>query len=144
MFDVYPRSNNIPHSLIKEPKIYLCDWSSIQNPGARLENFVACHLKKAVDFWTEQGFGEFGLYFLRDKNGKEVDFLVERDGAPWFIVEVKTSKQRLSSAIEYFMEKTKAPFAFQVTKEMEHIDYDCFSKEGAFIVPLSTFLSQLP
>jgi predicted AAA+ superfamily ATPase len=144
LFPIYPWSNNIPHSLIKEPKIYLCDWSLVpEDSGAKFENLVACHLKKSVDFWTEKGLGEFGLYFLRDKKQREVDFVVTKDQKPWFLVEVKTSMQSLSPAIKYYQMHTNAPFAFQVTRDMDYVDYDCFKTEGAFVVPYISLLSQL-
>lgn len=142
-FTLQPWSKNIPHSLIKEPKVYLNDWSLIDDPGARFENFVACHLKKSVDFWSESGKGEFELYFLRDKSQREVDFLITCDRNPWILVETKTSEQTLASSIAYYQKLLAAPFAFQVTKKMPYVDCDCFSKEGTFIVPAQTFLSQL-
>ena len=142
-FTIQPWSRNIPRSLIKEPKVYLNDWSIVSDPGSRFENFIACHLKKSIDFWSESGEGDFELYFLRDKSQREVDFLVTRDQEPWFLVEAKSSEQRLTSSLAYYQELTKAPFAFQVTKNMPYVDYDCFSKAGIFIVPAQTFLSQL-
>lgn len=142
-FTVFPWSTNIPHSLVKEPKVYLTDWSLVEDPGVRFENLVACHLKKSVDFWNEQGQGEFDIYFLRDKRQREVDFLITREAQPWLMIETKTSEQSLTSSMHYYQEKTKVPFAFQVTKEMPYIDYDCFAREGIFIVPATTFLSQL-
>lgn len=143
VFTLPPWTTNIPHSLIKEPKIYLCDWSLVKDPGARFETLVACALKKTITFWNECGFGNFDLFFLRDKSQREVDFLVSKEGKPWFLVEAKTSSQALSPALKYYQEKTGAPFAFQVTKNMDYIDYDCFSKEGCFVVPALTFLSQI-
>jgi predicted AAA+ superfamily ATPase len=144
LFPIYPWSNNIPHSLIKEPKIYLNDWSLIpEDTGVRFKNLIACHLKKSVDFWTESGYGEFGLYFLRDKKQREVDFIVTKDQKPWFLVEAKTSVQELSPPIAYYQKHTQAPYAFQVTKNMDYVEHDCFGQEGAFVVPYSTFLSQL-
>jgi predicted AAA+ superfamily ATPase len=142
-FTIQPWAKNIPHSLIKEPKVYLNDWSLIADPGARFENFIACHLKKSIDFWSESGQGDFELYFLRDKSQREVDFLVTRDQEPWLLVEAKSSEQNLTPALSYYQKLTTAPFAFQVTKNMPYYDFDCFSKEGVFIVPAQTFLSQL-
>lgn len=143
VFTIYPWTKNIPHSLIKEPKVYFNDWSFIEDPGMKFENFIASHLKKAVDFWCESGKGEYELFFLRDKRQREVDFLITRENIPWILVEAKTSEQKITPALHYYKEMTGAPFAFQVTKNMEYVDYDCFSKEGTFIVPSSTFLSQL-
>jgi predicted AAA+ superfamily ATPase len=142
-FTIQPWSTNIPHSLLKEPKVYMVDWSLVEDPGARFENFVASHLRKSVDFWNECGYGEFELYFLRDKSQREVDFLISKNGSPWMLIEVKTSLQPVTKSLHYFKEITKAPFAFQVTKDMEYVEWDCFSQEGTFIVPAKTFLSQL-
>ena len=143
LFSIPPFSHNIPHSLIKEPKVYLTDWSLVTDPGARFENFIACHLKKSVDLWNEQGQGVFSMYFLRDKRQREVDFLITREEQPWLMVEAKTSEQPIISSIYYYQEKTRAPFAFQVTKNMTYSHYNCFEKEGMLIVPAATFLSQL-
>ena len=144
VFTIQPWAKNIPHSLIKEPKIFLNDWSFVEDIGKRFENFIATHLKKSVDFWSETGMGEFELYYLRDKKQREVDFLVTKDGSPWMLVEAKTSVQSASKNLYYYRDLLNAPYAFQVTKNMEYVDYDCFSKEGVFIVSAKTFLSQLP
>ncbi|MEK7655034.1 MAG: AAA family ATPase [Pseudomonadota bacterium] len=139
-----PWSININRSLVKEPKVYLWDWSLCIDTGAQFENMVISHLLKSVHYWNEQGFGEFGLYFLRDKDQREIDLLVTRDGKPWILVETKVSDTRhLSPQLRYFQEQTKAPFAFQVVKDMPYIDRSCFEKPGIFIVPAQTFLSQL-
>jgi len=143
LFTISPWSHNIPHSLIKEPKIYLTDWSLVTDPGARFENFVACHLKKSVDLWNEQGQGAFETYFLSDKWQREVDFLITCHEQPWLMVEAKTSEQTITASMHYYQEKTKTPFAFQVTKDMTYTHYNCFGKEGMCIVPAATFLSQL-
>ena len=123
--------------------MYVCDWSLVKDEGAKFETLVACHLKKTVDFWSENGEGDFDLYFLRDKQQREVDFLVTRDGEPWILVETKTSEQNLSKSLSYFKEKTKASFAMQVTKNMDYIDKNCFIEDKLLIVSAKTFLSQL-
>ena len=136
--------NFLKRSLVKEPKIYLWDWSDIADPGAKLENLVAAHLHKAVHFWTDTGLGDFGLFYLRDKEKNEVDFLVTRDNAPWFLVEVKSSdKNALSKNLLYFQQQIKAPHAFQIALNKPFVDVDCFTTHTPVIVPLLTFLSQL-
>ena len=114
-------------ALRKEPKYYLWDWSQVEDSGARAENFVASALLKAVHWWTETGQGEFGLYFVRDKQKREVDFLVTRDNSPWFLVEVKSSERtKLSSSLAYFQRQTQTPHAFQVAFDMDFVERDCF------------------
>lgn len=143
-FLVRPWFKNIKKSLRKEPKWYLRDWSVISDPGKRAENLVACHLLKATEFWTDLGFGEFGLYYLRDKEKREVDFLVVRDQQPWFMVEVKTSIRPLASSLNYFAAQLKVNHVFQLAMDMPFVSSDCFAQASPSVVPAQTFLSQLP
>lgn len=143
-FTIKPWSNNVTRSLIKQPKIFLWDWSLITDKGARIENFVASHLLKAVHFWTDLGFGQYELYFLRDKEKREVDFLITENKKPWLMVEVKSSvKEPLSSSLLHFQSQLNAPHVLQLAFDMPYIENDCFSLKKPTIVPLKTFLSQL-
>ncbi|MCP4679364.1 MAG: ATP-binding protein [Deltaproteobacteria bacterium] len=142
-FSIRPWHANIPKSLRKQPKIFLWDWSLVDDMGAKHENFIASHLLKAVHLWTDCGLGEYGLFYLRDKNKREVDFVVVRNGWPWFLVEVKSSKSRLSPRLKYFQHKTGAKHAFQVEIKSPYVDEDCFSLTEPGRVPASTLLSQL-
>jgi predicted AAA+ superfamily ATPase len=142
-FSLQPWSKNIARSLLKEPKLYLWDWSLIEDEGHRHENLVASHLLKAIHFWTDQGLGDFGLHYLRTKDQHEVDFLVTKDKEPWFLVEVKTKAKGLSSALFRFQEETKAPHAFQLAFDLPFVAKNCFEEKGPILVPAQTFLSQL-
>lgn len=142
-FTIQPWSKNISRSLLKEPKIYLWDWSLIEEEGHRNENLVASHLLKAVHFWTDRGLGEYGLYYLRTKDQIEVDFIVTKNGIPWFLVEVKTKTKGISSALFHFQKETLAPHVFQVSFDAPFVNKDCFQEKGPIIVPARTFLSQL-
>lgn len=143
-FLVRPWYANVAKSLRKEPKWFLRDWAGVVGDGARAETLVACHLVKAVETWTDLGLGHFELRYLRDKLKREVDFLVVRDRKPWFLVEVKTSDQRLSDSLAHFQKMTRAPHAFQVVMEMPSVRADCFTKTRPTLVPARTLLSQLP
>ena len=144
LFPVRPWFRNVARALRKEPKYYLHDWSAVADDGARLENMVACALQKSVHFWTDTGLGDFALHFIRDKEKREVDFLVVRDDRPWFLVEVKSShSKRLSPNLARFHALTGAPHAIQATLDLAPISTDCFSQERPVIVPLVSFLSQL-
>lgn len=143
-FTVKPWHNNIARALRKEPKYYLWDWSQVNDPGARAENMVANALLKAVHWWTETGEGDFGLHFIRDKQKREVDFLVTRDRNPWFLVEVKASgKTGLSDSLRYFQRQTGVTHAFQVAMDAKFVERDCFEYHDPIIVPAKTFLAQL-
>ena len=143
-FLLRPWFRNVARSLRKEPKWFLRDWSTVEDPGARAETFVACHLLKAVQVWEDMGLGTFGLHYLRDKDRREVDFLVVRDGAPWFLVEVKSSQQRLSPSLGHFQAQIGAAHAFQVVVDAEFVDADPFTRSDPCIAPARTLLAQLP
>ncbi len=143
-FLVRPWFRNVSRSLRKEPKWYLRDWADIEDVGDKAETFVACHLLKAVDGWNDLGLGRFELGYLRDKEKREVDFVVVRDGEPWFLAEVKHRAEAVGPSLGYFQEQLAAPFAFQVVVDAEAVDADCFAAPGPpLVVPARTFLSQL-
>ncbi len=143
-FVIKPWFKNVSRSLRKEPKWFLRDWASIEDPGNKAETFVGCHLLKAVEGWNDMGLGDFQLGYLRDKSQREVDFVVVREGKPWFLAEVKHREQSISKHLEHFQEQTGAPLAFQVVVDADYVDADCFaSPRGPLVVPAKTLLSQL-
>lgn len=143
-FTIRPWTKNVTRSILKEPKYYLWDWSQCADAGARHENFIASHLLKAVHFWTDQGLGNYEIYFLRDKEKREVDFLITKDDNPWFMVEAKTSaSDSLSPHLSYFKKLLDVKHALQVAIDGDYVDQDVFSYERPVIVPAKTFLSQL-
>ncbi len=143
-FVVRPWYRNIARALRKEPRWYLADWSGIEDEGARFETMVAAHLLKAVEGWTDLGWGDFELRYLRDKDKREVDFLLVRDGRPWCLVESKLSDERPSPALSYYQATLRAPHAVQVVWNLEPVEVDAFGRLGEPVtVPAGTFLSQL-
>ena len=143
-FTLRPWFRNVPKSLRKQPKVYLWDWSLVADPGARRENLVASHLLKAVHWWTDSGLGTFELCYLRDKAKREVDFVVVRDGEPWFLVEVKSSSRReINPSLRHFHSVLGTSNAFQVSFDLDFVDADCFAVAGPLRVPADTLLSQL-
>ncbi len=142
-FLVRPWHKNVARSLRKEPKWYVGDWSLAHDPGARAETFIAVHLKAAVQSWTDRGLGSFELYYLRDKEGREVDFLVTQDKRPWFLVEAKLGEETLSPTLAHHQRQTGAKHAFQAVVEMPYVQANCFAREKPQVVPARTLLAQL-
>jgi uncharacterized protein len=142
-FLIRPWYTNVSKALRKEPKWYLRDWSGIDDAGERAETFVACHLLKAAQGWTDLGLGSFELRYLRDKLKREVDFLVVRDRKPWFLVEVKTSDTSLSNSLSHFQKAARAQHAFQAVMELPYVNANCFDRKDPVVVPARTLLSQL-
>lgn len=141
-FRVRPWFARVPKALRKEPKWFLRDWSGITEPLARARTFIACHLLKAVEGWTDLGFGQFELRYVKDKAKREVDFLVLRDRRPWFLLAVAPD-DTIDPALAHFQSCTRAPHAFQVVMEAPYLAEDCFQRTAPTAVAASTLLSQL-
>lgn len=138
-FRIYPYQSNIVKSLRKEPKMYLWDWSEVKDESVSMENMVASHLLKFCDFLFDAEGHKARLYYLRDKEQREVDFLVAVGGKPWFCVEVKNVFKDVPKSLKYFGAKLKIPFIYEVVKE-ENVD---LLKNGVRIISASKFLSAL-
>ncbi|MGN0877024.1 MAG: ATP-binding protein, partial [Kiritimatiellia bacterium] len=143
-FEIRPWFKNIENSLRKTSKWYLRDWSAIEDEGRRNETFIACHLLKAVELWTDIGLGDYALYYIRDKQKHEVDFLVTKDGKPWFLVEAKSSETSISPVLGKVQAAIRARHAFQIVVNMPFVNANAFDFTRPVIVSARTFLSQLP
>ncbi len=116
LFEVKPYSRRIPRSLRREGKIYLWDYAIIQDPAARFENLEACHLLKTCHYWTDTGEGVFELFFLRNKDQREIDFLIVRDGIPWLPVEIKRTDTMPSSNWRFFASHIPCRLGLQIVR----------------------------
>lgn len=101
-FRIAPWTRRVARALTKERKLYLWDWSLVPDDGARFENMVASHLLKAVHTWTDQGHGDFDLQYVRDREKREVDFLVTESRRPVVLVETKRSDTSPAVALTRF------------------------------------------
>ncbi len=114
-FRIYPFCDAKIRSLKKNPKFYLWDWSEVPDEGgARLENIVASHLLKLCHYLQDVDGYKTELHFLRDNDGREVDFIVTESGKPWFAVEVKSSASDVSRHLSYFGDRLQIPKLYQV------------------------------
>ena len=138
-FRLYPYQTKKIKALKKEPKLYFWDWSEIQKESARFENMIASHLLKFVHFLYDVYGWRAELFYLRDVEKREVDFLVVINKKVWFAVEVKLSSSDSSKNLKYFAQKLKIPFLYQVVKE-EGID---FLRQNTRIISAGKFLMGL-
>jgi len=138
-FRIYPYAAKNFRSLKKEAKLYLWDWSEVDQEPARFENCVASHLLKLVHFFQDYEGYKAQLYYLRSIEKKEVDFLVTIDQKPWFALEAKSNDINPSPHLYYFMEKLKIPYSYQVVKRA---GIDSFIK-GVRIVSADRFFAGL-
>jgi len=116
-FEIHPYIGKALRSIKKQPKLYLWDWSEVEDPSARFENLVAAHLLKTCHYLHDREGYKTALHFLRNVDKKEVDFLVTVDQKPWFAVEAKLSERAISPALYYYKERLKIPFVYQVIRD---------------------------
>lgn len=126
-FRIRPFTRHLARSLKKEPKLYLWDWTLIEDDGRRLENLVAMHLLKFTHFLHDLHGYDASLHFLRDIDGKEVDFLVAVGRKPWFAVEVKQKDATPTHTLSSFRKRLGIPVAYHITgdsgtEDREHAD----------------------
>ena len=138
-FRLYPYVGKNFRSLKKEAKLYLWDWSEINDEAVRFENCVASHLLKLTHFLQDYEGYKANLYFLRSAEKKEVDFLLTIDEKPWFAIEAKMNDTNVSSSLYYFKEKLQIPFCYQVIKKT---NVDSFIK-NVRVVSADRFLGGL-
>jgi hypothetical protein len=138
-FRIYPFARKKIRSIKKDPKLYLWDWSEIEDPAIRFENLVAVHLLKLCHFLYDYEGYRAELFFLRNVDKKEVDFLVTIDRKPWFAVETKLSFNDVAKSIHYFKERLNIPHTYQVVKEP---GVNLFIN-GVYVVSAARFLSSL-
>jgi len=96
-FSIRPYTHNIKRSLLKAPKLYLYDWTRIDDPAARFENYVACELLGRTKLWSDNTGKAYELFYVRNKQKQETDFLVTKEGIPWLLVEAKQSDRPVES-----------------------------------------------
>ncbi len=142
-FEIKPYSKLIQRSLKKEGKIYLFDWSAVEDLGARFENIVACHLKKLCDHWSDHGLARLELFYLRNKEKNEVDFIVLKNKKPWFTVEAKLSDIQLDTTFQKFQTQTKIPH-FQIVQKPGIARTFNVSTGLAKVISFERFFAQTP
>jgi hypothetical protein len=136
---IRPFESSRVRSLRNMPKAYLWDWSEVASPDPRFENLVALHLLELCHFLEDREGHRVAVHYLRDRTGREVDFLVTANRTPWFAVEVKLTESAIDPSLVYFRDRLKIPFSYQVAR---HGTRD-FVQDGIRCLPAARFLSGL-
>lgn len=141
IFRVPPYHRRLDRALKKESKYYLWDWSEVRDEGARFENMIAAHLLKWCHYY-EDIFGVAAeLYYVRDREKRETDFLVVWEKQPHALVECKLSPDRNLTALNYFGNALNVPRRYQVTRQ-SGVDY-ADKKSGVRVISADKWLMAL-
>jgi predicted AAA+ superfamily ATPase len=111
------------------------DWSEAPAGGPRFENLVASHLLKLCHWLSDVEGWRTELRYVRDREGREVDFVILRDRRPWVLVEAKEGDRDVSPSLRYFQARLKVPHAMQVVAGRE---------ARRDVVPAARLLAALP
>ena len=119
IYYLYPYSANTLKRVVKSPKLYFFDtglvayltrWSSPETlcagamAGAVFENWVVSEVRRT---YTQCGV-EPPLWYYRDRDGKEIDLVIERDGR-LHPVEIKKSAKPTADMASSFRMLDRAP-----------------------------------
>lgn len=141
IFRVTPYHRNIARAILKTPKFYFYDTGQvIGDGGIRLENLTACALLKEIHFRQDCYGDDMQLYYLRTKDGKEVDFFVTREDFPYMMLEVKWADGSLSKNFSLFNRYFPESRMVQLVKELGR---EKTYSEGSEIRLASSWLSAL-
>jgi predicted AAA+ superfamily ATPase len=76
--------------VLKPPKVYFFDNGDVLgDEGARFENLVATSLLKRLHFLEDRDGYRYELRYIRDKEGREVDFVIVKEGELEELIEAK-------------------------------------------------------
>ncbi|HEY4214213.1 MAG TPA: ATP-binding protein [Steroidobacteraceae bacterium] len=142
VFLLPPYSAQLARSVRKERRVYFYDCAAAydESGGAQLENLVACTLLKFVQFRKDDAGENWGLYYLRDKEDREVDFVVTHNRRVHWLIEVKSSDTGIGGGLRYYTQKLQPHQSFQLVRNLQR----GLERSGIRIEPLGEWLGTLP
>ena len=99
----------------KEQKHYHLDWTLVPGEAQRFENLVAAHLLKWVHFRQDTEGRDLDLRYFRDRDGREVDFVVVEGRRPALLVECKWGDAEVDRGLRYLRRRFPEADAWQVS-----------------------------
>ena len=141
VFLLPPYSSRVARSIRKEKRVFFYDCAAAydETQGAQLENLVACCLLKHIQFRKDSTGENWGLFYLRDKEKREVDFVVTRNRRVHTLIEVKKSDTTISNSLRYYSDKLQPEHSIQLVLQLERAE----EKNGINTLPLGKWLDRL-
>jgi len=137
VFSVRPYTRSLPRAVLKPPKVYFFDNGDVLgDEGARFENLVATSLLKRIHFLEDREGYRYELRYIRDKEGREVDFVILKEGKIDELIEAKYSDEEVSKPLMYYSKRLKPNRSTQIVASTRR-EYD---KNGISVTnPVSYF-----
>ena len=143
VFRISPWTKKINRSLSKEKKLYLYNYAIITDPAKKFENMVALELYQATTNWSNLGYGNFSLHYIRNKEKQEVDFLIADKFQPILLVETKFNDVNPTPSLIKFQNILNVP-SIQLVNKKEIYRIQSYQQNKILIITASKWLSALP
>ncbi|MCY4523341.1 MAG: AAA family ATPase [Halobacteriovoraceae bacterium] len=121
-FSIRPYSRNLPRSLQRPPKVYFFDNADLildRDEGPCFENLVATHLLKKIHYLEDVSGQNVELGYIRDKEFREVDFIILKDDVIFALIEVKLSDDKISKSLQYYSERLHPKHSMQIVMNLK-------------------------
>ncbi len=136
---VKPYATGIDRGLVVPPKVYFYNNAEVEGDlGAKFENLVATHLLKRAHFLEDSTGHRYEVRYIRDKEKREVDFLILKERKPLALIECKWADTSLSSSLLYYAKKLKIPKAYQLVGDFDKT----LQKDGISVTSAYRYLSR--
>jgi len=120
VFSVRPYTKSLPRAVRKPPKVYFFDNGDVLgDEGARFENLVATSLLKRLHYLEDSQGYKYELRYIRDKEGREVDFAIVKEGKLEELIEVKYSDDSIARSLSYYANRLNPKKAVQIVSEIK-------------------------
>jgi uncharacterized protein len=139
IFRIQPFSYSKLRAVRKEGKLYLYDWSLVEEAGSRFENFIALHLLKWITYQNEALGTQKKLQYFRDIDKREVDFVITEKDIPLLLIECKLKSKQISPSLKYLKKKLPGIRSVQVVQEP---DINYVSLDGIEVISALEFLHE--
>ncbi|MFC1495731.1 DUF4143 domain-containing protein, partial [Thermodesulfobacteriota bacterium] len=136
VFTIHPWHRKISRAIKKEKKLYFFDWSLLSDFGSKFENLIAVTLLRMAARFNESGLGSFEINYIRDREKREVDFVLVKDNKPIALIEAKESNIKISKSGKYFCSRMNVP-VFQVVLNAKKVEA---FPDNSYVVPAAHFM----
>jgi hypothetical protein len=140
VFLVRPAHHNIARALLKEPKVYFYDTGLVTgNDGARFENACGVLLLTHVQLQADRDGKDLSLRYIRDKDGREIDFCIVENNEPTVLVECKWADPVVSTYLRKLAECFPRAEALQLVRHLRQPE----QRGPVAVVPAADWLADL-
>ena len=140
VFAVKPFHRNIARAILKAPKVYFFDTGLVRGAeAARFENACAVMLLKQAHYLHDVEGRRMTLQYARDKEGREVDFVLCEDGLPVSLVECKSTEAALTPLLQALADRFPRAQAAQLVRDLRQPE----KRGGVAIEPAERWLAEL-